>query len=151
MSIDLPKRMESFIKNNFKLFAFLTLLPILIPLTLPSVAGFGPNNQTCYEIGNCDFFEAPFDTMILPYTEVFGSFTYLLLWAVIIGILWLRIGNTMAVGVVGVTLAVLFQDPFNAGVGFSDDAQTIGYLLLIIAIAIVVFQLFTVRTQFPTN
>lgn len=89
--------------------------------------------------------------MILPYTEVFGIYTYLLLWSVIIGILWLRLGNTMAVGIIGVTLAILFQDPFNAGVGFSDESQSIGYMLLILAIGIVVFQLFTVRTQFPTN
>ncbi len=128
----------------------LTLLPIIIPIS-QDVSAFGPNNQTCYEIGNCAFFEQPFDTMILPYVEVFGSFTYLLLWSVIIGILWLRLGNTMVVGVIGVTLAVLFQDPFDQGVGFSDDSQQIGYLLLALAVGIVVFQLITVRTQFPTN
>lgn len=137
-----------FIQKHLKLITIITLLPVFFPTISYQ---FGPNNQTCYEIGNCDFFDAPFDTMILPYTEVFGSFTYLFLWAVIIGILWLRLGNTMAVGVVGLTLAVLFQDPFEAGVGFSDDAQTIGYLLLFVAVGVVLFQLFTVRTQYPTN
>lgn len=141
-------KLELFIKNHFKLFAFLTLLPAFLPITS---YGFGPNNATCYELGTCDFFESPFDTMILPYAEVFGSFTYIIMWSIIIGILWLRLGNTMAVGVIGLTLAVLFQDPFNAGVGFSDDAQLMGYVLLGIAVAIVLFQLVTVRTQFPTN
>jgi len=125
------------------------ILPIII--TPMEVLGFGPNNATCYELGTCNFFEEPFDTMILPYREVFGGFTYILLWSVIIGILWLRLGNTMVVGLLGLTLAVLFQDPFSVGVGFSDDAQLIGYLLLGVAVAIVIFQLFTVRTQYPTN
>ena len=144
----MPTKVEQFIKKYFRLIAILTLLPVLLPM---SADGFGPNNQTCYEAGTCNFFEQPFDTMILPYTEVFGSFTYLLLWSVIIGILWLRLGNTMAVGVIGLTLAVLFQDPFDAGVGFSDDSQLIGYILLALAVGIVVFQLITVRTQYPTN
>lgn len=146
----MPNKVEIWIKKHFRLFSALTLLPILLIVPL-EIQAFGPNNMTCYESGTCAFFEQPFDTMILPYTEVFGSFTYLIMWSVIIGILWLRLGNTMAVGVIGLTLAVLFQDPFDAGIGFSDDAQTIGYLLLFLAIGIVVFQLITVRTQFPTN
>jgi hypothetical protein len=144
----MPAKVEPYLKKHFRLIALLTFLPIFIPI---SAEAFGPNNATCYELGTCEFFEQPFDTMILPYTEVFGSFTYLLLWSVIIGILWLRLGNTMAVGVIGVTLAVLFQDPFDSGVGFSDDSQLIGYMLLALAVGIVIFQLITVRTQFPTN
>lgn len=126
---------------------------MIIPILFPVQTGesFGISNSTCYELGTCDFFEEPFDTMLLPYQEVLGSFTYIILWAIIIGILWFRLGNTMAVGIVGVTLAVLFQDPFNTGFGFSDDAQLYGYLLLFVAIGIVFFQIVVVRTQFPSN
>lgn len=137
---------------NYSLSIVLVLLIIPISITTVPAFGFGQNDTTCYERGDCDFFARPFDTMILPYTEVFGAFTFLLIWSVIIGILWLRLGNTMAVGIIGLTLAVVFNDPTKQlGIGFSEDAQLVGYLLLFLAIGIVLFQLFTVRTQYPTN
>ncbi len=96
--------------------------------------------------------------MILPYQEVFGDFTFVIVWSIIIGILWLRLGNTMAVGIVGLALAALFQLPIDTnGDGepeltpFSDDAQIIGFALLIVAVAVVLFQITTVRTHYPSN
>lgn len=106
---------------------------------------FGPNDPECFELGTCDLFERPFDAMIEPYNATLGDFTLVAIWAIIIGILWLRVNNTMMVGVIGVALAALFTQ------GFSEEAQVIGYGLLAVAIAVALYQLFIVRVHFPTN
>ena len=96
--------------------------------------------------------------MILPYSEVFGAFIFVLIWALIVGILWLRLGNTMVVGMIGLALAALFQSPLDTngdGVAdltpFADDAQLIGYVLLGVAVAVVIYQILAVRTRYPSN
>ncbi len=108
-------------------------------------SGFGPSDPECYETGNCDFFDAPLEAMTEPFETVFGDFAFLILWGIIIFILWLRVQNTMVVSLIGVALAVLFLP------GFSDEALTVGYALVAIAMALAIYQLLTVRTHFPTN
>lgn len=106
---------------------------------------FGPENPECFEIGDCDLFAEPFDTMIIPFQATLGEFTLVIAWAIIIGILWIRVSNTMMVAIVGVALAALFTQ------GFSEEAQTIGYALLAAAVAVAIYQILTVRVHFPTN
>lgn len=120
------------------------------PTWITNAFGFGPDPITgegteCFERGDCNLFERPFDAMIEPYSATLGDFTLVAIWAVIMGILWLRVSNTMMVGVIGVALAALFTQ------GFSETAQTIGYALLAIAVAIAIYQLLIVRVHFPTN
>lgn len=106
---------------------------------------FGPEDPTCIELGTCDLFQNPFDTMIEPYKVAIGDLALVVIWAIIMAILWLRVSNTMVVGVVGVLLAGVFTQ------GFSPEAQAIGWALLAIAVAVAVYQIIVVRTHFPTN
>ncbi len=106
---------------------------------------FGPENPECFELGTCDLFAEPFNTMIIPFQATLGDFTLVIAWAIIIGILWIRVSNTMMVAIVGVALAALFTQ------GFSEEAQTIGYALLAAAVAVAIYQILTVRVHFPTN
>jgi len=132
----------------------------LFPLNL--VFAYGPNDPECFEVGDCDLFAAPFDAMIAPFDAVFEGFTLVIVWGIIIGILWLRVSNPLMVGVVGVALAALFTRPDPACIalggekldcltGFSNEAQAVGWGLLILAIVVAIYQILTVRVNFPTN
>ena len=124
---------------------------------VPGSSGFGPNNPECYEVPDMedcpDFFAQPFDRMFDPYQSVFQDFTFVIVWAIIIGILWLRVSNTMMVSVIGVVLAALFTRPDAEGnlTGFSEEAQAVGWGLLILAVVVAIYQILTVRVHFPTN
>ena len=140
-----------FLFNSF-IFALILTLPVLffqasgqaIECTGNSVLVDGVCRQ-CYELGTCDFFEAPLDTMLEPFLAVFGPFFYIIIWGFLIGILWLRVSNTMLVAIVGLVLAVLIQSQFTT------ETQTVGYVLLALAITVALYQIFTIRTHFPTN
>jgi len=106
---------------------------------------YGPNDPECFELGTCDIFGAPFEAMIEPFNATLTDFTLVVIWAIIMGVLWLRVSNTMVVGVMGVALASLFTQ------GFSEQAQIIGWALLGVAIAVALYQILIVRTHFPTN
>lgn len=101
--------------------------------------------RQCYELGTCDFFAHPLDTMLEPFLAVFGAYFYIIIWGLLIGILWLRVSNTMLVGIVGLVLAGIMQAQFTA------QTWTIGLMLLAIATTVLLYQIFTVRTHFPTN
>ena len=101
--------------------------------------------RTCYELGTCDFFAHPLDTMLEPFLHVFGAYFYIIIWGLLIGILWLRVSNTMVVAVVGVVLAIMIQTQFTT------ETQTVGYVLMALAIAVALYQILTIRTHFPTN
>lgn len=143
-------------KQNKKLnFALIPTLIILVSITildysgsleLQTIESFGPANPEPFELGEVDdFFSDPFNEIISPFEATLGDFTLVIVWAIIIGVLWLRVSNTMMVGVIGVALAALFTQ------GFSEDAQQIGYALLGAAIAVAIYQIITVRVNFPTN
>jgi len=101
--------------------------------------------RQCYELGTCDFFAHPLDTMLEPFLAVFGAYFYIIIWGLLMGILWLRVSNTMVVGIVGLVLAGIMQAQFTA------QTWTIGLMLLGIALTVLLYQIFTVRTHFPTN
>ena len=143
-------------KQDQKLnFALMPILIMLLSVTIIDYTGlfdfeiaysFGPANPEPYELGQLDnFFADPFNEIIAPYQATLGDFTLVIVWMIIIGVLWLRVANTMMVGVIGVALAALFTQ------GFSEDAQQIGYALLGAAIAVAIYQIITVRVNFPTN
>lgn len=106
---------------------------------------YGPNDPECFELGTCDLFGAPFEAMIEPFNATLTDFTLVAIWAIIMGVLWLRVSNTMVVGVMGIALASLFTQ------GFSEEAQIIGWALLGVAITVALYQILIVRTHFPTN
>lgn len=110
-----------------------------------SAFAFGPSDPECFELGTCNFFERPFDAMIEPYNATLGDFSLVAIWAIILGVLWLRVSNTMLVAMIGIALAALFTQ------GFSEEAQIIGYGLLAVAITVALYQLFIVRLSYPTN
>lgn len=130
-------------QQNKILLSLLTML-FFIPI-INIISAVGPSDPECYELGNCQFFQAPLDAMLAPFLGVFGAFFYIIVWGFIIGILWLRVSNTMLVGIIGIILAVLFQPQFG------DDETLIGYLLLGLAVAVALYQILVVRSHYPTN
>lgn len=104
-----------------------------------------PDDCTCYELGTCDIFAEPLNVMASPFESIFGPFTFVVIWGIIMGVLWLRIQNTMAVGIVGISLAAVFQS------GFSDDAKIIGYGLLVVAIATSLYSILTIKIHYPSS
>jgi len=144
------------IKKSFLINISLLLGILIIPIIQLNAYGQAPictgtdvlvNGvcRTCYELGTCDFFLHPLDTMLEPFLHIFGAYFYIIIWGLLIGILWLRVSNTMLVAIVGVLLAVVIQTQFTT------ETQTIGYGLMALAIAVALYQIFTIRTHFPTN
>lgn len=143
-------------KSILTIFSFFILMSLIGTF---HALGYGPNNPECFEQpdqeGCPSFFDAPFDRMLDPFNAVFQDFTFVVIWAIIVGILWLRVSNTMMVAVFGVVLAALFTrpDPANPTVltGFSTEAQAVGWGLLILAVVVAIYQILQVRVHFPTN
>lgn len=105
----------------------------------------GPNDPSCFELSTCDIFSKPLESIVIPYAATFGDFTLVIIWGIIIGILWLRVQNTMMVGIVGIALAAVFLP------GFSQEAQVIGYGLLAVAVGVAVYQMVSTRLSYPIN
>lgn len=108
------------------------------------------DNPTCFEDGSlCSFTDAPFDALLVPFTSIFGGWTYAILYGLILGIIWLRTQNTMMVGVIGIMMASL---GITGGViaDFNEEWITIGAGLLAIAIGVVVYQIFH-KLQVPNQ
>ena len=118
-----------------------------------------PPNPTCYELGTCDVFASPLDAMLEPFFCAFsfgqevqtgescstgsGQIFLVVIWGLIIGIIWLRTSSTMMTGVIGIGIATIFT--------FSEKTIFIGITLLILAIGIVIYQLYKQRLDFPSN
>lgn len=109
-----------------------------------------PPNPACFELGTCDVFASPLDAMLEPFFAAFsfggddtGQFFLIVIWGMIIGIIWLRTSSTMMTGVIGIGIATLFT--------FSEKTLFVGITLLILAIGIVIYQLYKQRLDFPSN
>src|SRR3972149_3216424 len=121
-------------KATLTVLSFLVLMGFIGWDSFNAIA-YGPNNPECFEQpdqeGCPSFFDAPFDRMLDPFNAVFEDFTFVVIWGIIVGILWLRVSNTMMVAVFGVLLAALFTrpDPTNPTIltGFSVAAQAVGW------------------------
>ena len=104
----------------------------------------------CFETGTCDVFASPLDAMLEPFFAAFsfggdetGQFFLIVIWGLIIGVIWLRTSSTMMTGVIGIGIATLFT--------FSEKTLFVGITLLILAIGIVIYQLYKQRLDFPSN
>ena len=109
-----------------------------------------PPNPKCFELGTCDVFASPLDAMLEPFFAAFsfggddtGQFFLIVIWGLIIGVIWLRTSSTMMTGVIGIGIATLFT--------FSEKTIFVGITLLILAIGIVIYQLYKQRLDFPSN
>jgi hypothetical protein len=122
---------------------FFTTNPIKISENL------GITDPECFELGDysetggCPLFSKPLEVMVEPFKVAFGGFAFVVIWGIIMGVLWLRVQNTMMVGVVGVLLATVFL------AGFSNETKIIGFGLLAVAIAVALYQILTVRVHYP--
>jgi prepilin signal peptidase PulO-like enzyme (type II secretory pathway) len=118
-------------------------------IEIPKAYSLGVTDPECYEIGDysdaggCPLFSKPLEVMVEPFKVAFGGFAFVVIWGIIMGVLWLRVQNTMMVGVVGVLLASVFT------AGFSPETKIIGYGLLAVAIAVALYQILTVRVHYP--
>jgi len=109
-----------------------------------------PPDPKCFELGTCDVFASPLDAMLEPFFAAFsfggdetGQFFLIVIWGLIIGVIWLRTSSTMMTGVIGIGIATLFT--------FSEKTLFVGITLLILAIGIVIYQLYKQRLDFPSN
>lgn len=137
-------------KNTLKNFGLITIILLIFIISNTQISkSLGPSSPECYETGDyslngdCDLFGKPLTTMAKPFETIFGDFTFVIFWGIIMGVLLLRVQHTMMVGIVGVLLAALFTQ------GFSQQAQVIGWGLLGVAIAVALYQLITVRVHYP--
>lgn len=131
----------------------ITMLVLVSSINVQQVNALGKGNETCWETGTCKLFTDPVNTMLKPLVDVFTinniNFFYVIIWAVILGIIWIRTHHIMLTGVVGTLIAAMYTaDGFNA---VDPRILLIGYLLLAVSIGIVVFQLIVVRLNYPQN
>lgn len=121
-----------------------------IPVLNITTSVDAPPNPACFELGTCDVFASPLDAMLEPFFAAFsfggddtGQFFLIVIWGLIIGVIWLRTSSTMMTGVIGIGIATLFT--------FSEKTIFVGITLLILAIGIVIYQLYKQRLDFPSN
>jgi len=113
------------------LFCFVLLIASVVPLA------FAVPGETCVEDGTyCNFADAPFEAMIEPYQIILGSWTYVIMWGAILGVLWLWTQSPGIVAVVGVVISSFL-------IGIVPEALYIGIFLVAISIGIYMFSIFT--------
>jgi len=107
----------------------------------------GPSNPSCTELGTCDLFHHPLDAMLQPWVDVFGPITYVLIWGIILGILWLRTHNTLMVASVGIVIAGFFTiQGLNT---INPQILIVGLTLVGVSIGVVIYQLVFSRLAYP--
>lgn len=116
---------------------------------IKNAESLGPANPACWELGTCDLFSHPLDAMLQPWVDNFGPLTYVLIWGIILGIIWLRTHHTMLVGSVGVLIAGFFTiDNLNA---LNPQILLVGFALLGLSVSVLLYQLVFVRLFYPSN
>ena len=141
----------------FSVFMLSPIMTYVVPIAFGQIpvlnvtAGIdAPPDPKCFELGTCDVFASPLDAMLEPFFAAFsfggddtGQFFLIVIWGLIIGVIWLRTSSTMMTGVIGIGIATLFT--------FSEKTLFVGITLLILAIGIVIYQLYKQRLDFPSN
>lgn|SRR3990167_2219799 len=133
------------LKNQHK-YILSGLLFLILVVTTNQVKiseNLGPNDPDPYEIGTMDYFNEPLEVVTAPFTAVLGDYTYPIFWGIIIVFLWLRVENTMIVGIVGFMLSLFIT--------FSTAAQTVGVILLGLSIGITFYQLLSTKLHYNMN
>jgi hypothetical protein len=121
-------------------------LMIIFPL---QAYALGPGNPECYENGTCDLFKDPLTEMVKPWTAVFGPWFYIIFWGLIVGIIWLKTHHTMLTGVIGLAIAGLYT--FQGLNAINTQILYVGGSLIVVAIAVIMYQLIVNRLIYPTN
>jgi len=99
----------------------------------------------CFENVTCSseaFIDSPLEAVLLPYIEILGDWTYIIIWGAIIGSLWYMTKN---VSVTALT-ATFYAGMLATGL-IDETAMGIGYALLGISIGIYAFNIF-MKTQY---
>lgn len=114
-------------------FSFISLIPLSYAQTF------------CFENATCSseaFINSPLEATLLPYTEILGDWTYIIIWGAIMGSLYYMTRSAGITSMVGV---------FYAGViatGLIDEtALGIGYALVGITIGLYAVSIFF-KTQY---
>lgn len=108
-------------------------------------------NLTCMEDGTfCDFVQHPFDAMMQPFVVLFGDFTYPIIYGIFIGIIWLYTKDIMLTGMLGILVA---SAGITAGIlgAWEDNAIMAGILLVAVALAVVIYQVFIHKSASPAQ
>lgn len=99
----------------------------------------------CWQTGECiaDLGKDPFGYIMQPFFSVLGQeITFLILWALPIGIIWLRTQNMSLVGTLGMVIA----SSILAGLDLrSEEMQKAGLVagsLLAVSVGVMLYQLF---------
>ena len=109
----------------------------------------GPANPSCVELGNCDLWTSPLSAMMQPFIDVFGPITYVIIWGIIIGVIWLRTHNILLVGAIGTLIAgFLTYQGLNS---INPQILLVGATLIAVSIACVLYQLIFQRLQYSSS
>jgi len=98
--------------------------------------------DACFETFEtmCGVFENPFSAVMMPFQNVLGDLTLVIVWGAILGILWLKTENLALCSIVGILIS-------STVTGLYEPAQGIGLLLVGVSVGILVFQLIRHKVQ----
>lgn len=76
-----------------------------IMTSMASVSLFTPAfAQSCFEFGNCTNTDNFLEWSIAPYEYILGDFTFPLVWGLVVGLLYIKTGNSQLTTIVGIFL-----------------------------------------------
>ena len=104
---------------------------------------------SCWEVGQCNFAQDPLGTMTLPFDSIFGGLSLVILWALVLGIIWLRTQNPMLCGVLGITMTGAYLASAETIAPAFKQAQAIGVLLFLLSLGISLYHLINSRIHAP--
>ena len=96
--------------------------------------------DSCFNDHSCDLDEG-WILFIEPFQWSLGQeFTFVAIWGILLGIIWLRTQSVQLVGIVGVVLNSML-------ISFHEPARNIGWVLLGLSIGFVLYQIITNRLK----
>jgi len=127
--------------HYYLLTALLLFLPVQLAFAVPG--------DQCFEVPDgtwCGLYDDPWGAMLAPFDAILTvdgvSYTLMVMYGIILGVLWLKTNNMMLIGIVGVLIASL-------ATGINPEALAIGALLFAISIGIVLYQLIQSKIRYP--
>lgn len=103
----------------------------------------------CWEVGQCNFAQDPLGTMLMPFDSLFGGLSLVILWALVLGIIWLRTQNPMMCGVLGIAMTGAYLASGETVAPAFKQAQAIGVLLFLLSLGISLYHLINSRIHAP--
>ena len=85
----------------------------------------------------------------MPFTLLIGDWIYILVWGMVLGVLYIRTGNPMLTGLIGVLVFSGFLGTSSYLGSSTSEAFYWGFVILSAAVGMVVFYLLWTRSRQP--